>query len=43
MLGSFSVGKRAVESSSDILHAIDTHREAFKHRTAKAWFHLLLD
>lgn len=39
MLRSFSVGKRAVESGSDILHAIDTYRIALKDRAEKTWFH----
>lgn len=39
MLRPFSMGKRAIESSSNILHAIDTYRVAFKHRTAIAAFH----
>lgn len=38
MLGSFSVGKRAVESGSNILNAIDAYCVAFKHRAAKALF-----
>lgn len=38
MLWSLSVGKRAIEGSSDVFHAVDTHCIAFKHRTEEKKF-----
>lgn len=35
MLGLLPVGVRTIESSSDVVHLIDTHCVAFKNGTAK--------
>lgn len=38
MLGSLSVSKWTIKGCSDVIHVIDTHGIAFKHRTAREGF-----